>query len=166
MLTTSTRHGFQNTYPSILGRILCPEECWKRQRLVEVVEYFAASLDYFRLSHWFWRHPSGVLRAFISKCRMLSELERLDSTTNKGVDHMISSDSFALDSGNNTQNDFNLPATRSFTRPAFLDLGGASNPFWKRGFKVPNMESKLLPFGSFTHWIIGQVLASGLRTEY
>ena len=55
---------------------------------------------------------SGVLRAFISKCRMLSELERLDSTTNKGVDHMISSDSFALDSGNNTQNDFNLPATR------------------------------------------------------
>ena len=123
MLTISTRHGFQNTYPCILGRILCPEEHWKLQRLVEVVEYFAAPFDYFRLSHWFWRHPSGVLRAFISKCRMLSELERLDSTTNKGVDHMISSDSFALDSGNNTQNDFNLPATRSFTRPAFLFLG-------------------------------------------
>ena len=94
---------------------------------------------------------------------MLSDMERLDSTTNKRVDHMISSDSFALDSGNNTQNDFNLPATRSFTRPAFLDLGGASNPFWKRGFKVPNMEPELLPFGSFTHWIISQVLVVGLR---
>ena len=87
MLTTSTRHGFQNTYPCIIGRILCTEERWKRQRLVEVVEYFAAYLNYFRLSHWFWRHPSGVLRAFISKCKMLSELERLDSTTNKGVPH-------------------------------------------------------------------------------
>src|SRR6185295_15480384 len=97
---------------------------------------------------------------------MLSELERLDSTTNKGVDHMISSDSFALDSGNNMHYDFNLPATRSFTRPAFLDLGGASNPFWKWGFKVPNMEPKLLPFGSFTRWIISQVLVSGLRMEH
>ena len=154
MLTTSTRHGFQNTYPCILGRILCPEERWKRQRLVEVVEYFAASLDYFRLSHWFWRHPSGGLHAFISKCRMLSKLERLDSTTNKGVDHMISSDSFALDSGNNTQNDFNLPATRSFTRPTFLDLGGASNSFWKRRFEVPDMKPETFPLISFTHWII------------
>ena len=53
MLTASTRHGFQNTYPCILGRILCLEEHWKLQRLVEVVEYFAAPLDYFRLSHWF-----------------------------------------------------------------------------------------------------------------
>ena len=29
MLTTSTQHGFQNTYPCILGRILCPKERWK-----------------------------------------------------------------------------------------------------------------------------------------
>src|SRR6185312_12622320 len=146
-----------NTYPYILERILCPEERWKCQRLVEVVEYFAASLDYFRLSHWFWRHHSGVLCAFISKCRMLSKPERLDSMTNKRVDHMISSDSFALDSGNNTQNDFNLPATNSFTRLAFLDLGGSSNPLGKRGFKDPNMQPTLLPCGSFTRWIISQV---------
>ena len=153
MLTTSTRHSFQNTYPCILGRILCPKERWKRQRLVKVVEYFAASLDYFRLSHWFWRHPSGVLRAFISKCRMLSELERLDPTTNKGVDHMISSDPFALDSGNNTQNNFNLPATRSFTRLAFLDLGALATlsgsgdskfPTWNQNF----FHSAPLPAGS------------------
>ena len=75
-LTTSTRHGFQNTYLGILGRILCPEENWKRQRLVEIVEYFAAPLDNFRLRHWLWRHPGGILYAFISKSRMLSQLER------------------------------------------------------------------------------------------
>ena len=82
-LTASTRHGFQNTYPCILGRILCPEERWKYQRLVEVVKYFASPLDYFRLSHQFWRHPGGILCAFISKGRMLSELERLHPATNK-----------------------------------------------------------------------------------
>ena len=79
---------------------------------------------------------------------------------------MISSDSFVLDSGDNSKNAFNLLATRSFTQPALLDLVGASNPFWKRGFKVPNMEPELLPFHSFTRWIISQVLVSSLRTEY
>jgi len=28
------------------------------------------------------------------------------------------------------------------------------------------MEPELFPFGSFTRWIISQVLASGPRTEY
>ena len=79
---------------------------------------------------------------------------------------MISSESFVLDSGNNTKNAFNLLATRSFTRPAFLDLGGASNSFWKWGFKVSNMEPEFLPFGSLTSRIISQVLASVLRAEY
>ena len=79
---------------------------------------------------------------------------------------MISSDSFLFNSGNNTKNGFNLLATRSVTRPTFLDLGGASNPFWKRGFKVPNMEPELFPFSPFTRWIISQVLASGFRLEY
>ena len=79
---------------------------------------------------------------------------------------MISSDSFVFNSGNNTKNGFNLLATRSVTRPTFLDLGGASNPFWKRGFKVPNVELELFPFSSFICWIISQVLASGFRPEY
>ena len=79
---------------------------------------------------------------------------------------MIPSDSFIFDNGNHTKNDFNLLATRTFTRPAFLNLGGASNSFWKWRFKVPNMELELLPFGSFTSWIISQVLASSLRMEY
>ena len=166
MLSTSTRHGFQNTYPCILGRILCQEECWKCQRLVKVIEYFASSLDYFRLSHWLWGHPSGVLRAFISKSRMLSQLERLHPATNKWEDHIISSDSFVFNSGNNTKNGFNLLATRSSTRPALLYLGGTSSPFWKWGFKVPNMEPEFLPFGSFIRRIINQVLASVLRAEY
>ena len=137
-------------YPSILGRILCREDCWKRQRLVEVIEYFASSLYYFRVSHWLWGHPSGILRAFISKGRMFSQLERLRPATDKREDHMISSDSF-FNNGNRTKNGFNLLATRSSTRPALLDLGGTSSPFWKWGFKVPNMEPELLPFGFYTN---------------
>ena len=100
----------------------------------------SATLDYFRLRHWIWKHPSGILFTFISKGRMLSQLERLHPTTNKWEDHMISSDSFFLNNGNRTKNGFNLLATRSSTRPALLDLGGTGSPFWKRGFKVPNME--------------------------
>ena len=137
-------------YPGILGRILCPEENWKCQRLVEVVEYFAAPLDYFRLRHWLWRHPGGILFTFISKGRMLSQLERLRPAIDKWEDHMISSDSIFLNNGNRTKNGFNLLATRSSTRPVLLDLGGTNSPFWKWGFKVPNMEPELLPFGSFT----------------
>ena len=94
MLTTSTRHGFQTTYPCILGRIVCPEERWKLQRLVKVVEYLAAPLDYLRLSHWSWRHSGRVLCAFISEGRMLPMLERLDPTAYKRNDYMITSDSF------------------------------------------------------------------------
>ena len=79
---------------------------------------------------------------------------------------MISSDSFFLNNGNRTKNGFDLLATRSSTRPALLDLGGTNSPFWKRGFKVSNMEPEFLPFGSLTRQIISQVLASVLRAEY
>src|SRR6185369_13898418 len=79
---------------------------------------------------------------------------------------MNSSDSLFLNNGNRTKNGFNLLATRSSTRPTLLDLGGTSSPFWKWGFKVPNMESEFLPFGSLTRRIIIQVLASVLRAEY
>ena len=47
-----------------------------------------------------------------------------------------------------------------------LTWGGTSSPFWKWGFKVPNMEPEILPFGSLTRRIISQVLASILRAEY
>ena len=57
-------------------------------------------------------------------------------------------------------------ATRSSTRPALLDLWGTNSPFWKWGFKVPNVEPELLPFAPFTRQIISQVLASVLRAEY
>ena len=97
---------------------------------------------------------------------MFSQLERLCPATDKREDHMISSDSLFLNNGNRTKNGFNLLATRSSTRPALLDLGGTSSPSWKWGFKVPNIEPELLPFGSFTHRIISQVLASVLRAEY
>ena len=97
---------------------------------------------------------------------MLSQLERLRPATDKREDHMISSDSFFLNNGNRTKNGFNLLATRSSTRPALLDLGGTSSPFWKWGFKVPNMEPEFLPFGSLTRRIINQVLASVLWAEY
>ena len=79
---------------------------------------------------------------------------------------MISSDSLLLNNGYCTKNGFNLLATRSSTRLALLDLGGTISPFWKWGFKVPNMVPELLPFGSFTYRIISQVIASVLREEY
>ena len=108
-----------------------PKECWKLQRLVEVIEYFAASLDYFRLSHWFWRHSSGILCTFISEGRMFSKLERLDPTANKGKVYVITSNSFIFHMSNGSQDAVNLLATRSITRPTFLDLGGTRNSFWK-----------------------------------
>ena len=114
---------FVNTFPCILRRILCPEECWKLQRLVEVVKYFTTSLDYFRLSHWFRRHSDGVLCAFISEGRMLPMLERLDPTAYKRKDYMITSDSFIFQMSNGFQDAVNLLATRSFTRLALSDLG-------------------------------------------
>ena len=79
---------------------------------------------------------------------------------------MISSDSFFLNNGNRTKIGFNLLATRSSIRPALLDLGGTNSPFWKWGFKVPNIEPEFLPFGSLIRRIISQVLASVLRAEY
>ena len=39
----STRVWWLSTYPEILGRVACLEQSWKNQRLVKVVEYFAAS---------------------------------------------------------------------------------------------------------------------------
>ena len=123
MLTTSTQQCFPNTYPCILRRVFRPEECWKFQRLVEVVEYFAASPNYFRLSHWFWRHSGGILCAFISEGRMLSKLERLDPTAFKGKDHIITGDSFIFQMSNGFEDAINLLATRSITRPVFWTWG-------------------------------------------
>jgi len=48
---------------------------------------------------------------------------------------MISSDSFVFNSGNNTKNGFNFLATRSLTRPTFLDLGCASKSFLEAGIQ-------------------------------
>ena len=151
MLTTSTRHGFQTTYPCILGRIVCLEERWKLQRLVKVVEYFAAPLDYLQLNHWFWRHSGRVLCAFISKGRMLPILERLDPTAYKRKDYMITSDSFIFQMSNGFQDAVNLLVTRSFTRPALSDLEGPRNSFRKWRFKVPDMKLEFFPLDSFTH---------------
>ena len=166
MLTTSTQHGFQTTYPCILGRIVCLEERWKLQRFVKVVEYFAAPLDYLRLSHWFWRHSGRVLCAFISEGRMLPMLERLDPTAYKRKDYMITSDSFIFQMSNGFQDAVNFLATRSFTRPAHSDLGSPRNSFWEGRFEVSNMKLEFFPLDSFARWIISQVLVPGLRTEY
>jgi len=89
-----------NTYPGILGRINCRKGCWQFQRLVEVIEYFTTSLDCFAIRHCFWREPGGILCTFISEGKMFSMLERLDPTSHKGEDHMITSDSFVHEIGN------------------------------------------------------------------
>ena len=50
-------------------------------------------------------------------------LERLDPTAYKGEDHMITGDSFIFPIRNGSEDALNLLATRSITRPVFLDLG-------------------------------------------
>ena len=153
MLTTSTRHGFQTTYPCILGRIVCPEERWKLQRLVEVVENFAALLDYFRLGHWFWWHSGRILCAFISEGRMFPMLERLDPTAYKGEDPVITGNSFVFPICNGSKDALDLLATRPGTRPVLLDLGAPGTlsgsgdlkfPTWNQNF----LHSVPLPAGS------------------
>ena len=67
-------------------------------------------------------------------------LERLDPTAYKEKDYMITSDSFILQMSNGSQNAVNLFATRSFTRPALLDLEGPKNSFWEGRFEVSNMK--------------------------
>ena len=56
-------------------------------------------------------------------------LERLDPTSHKGEDHMITSDPFVLEIANGTKEALDLFATRSCTRPARLDLGGPHQLF-------------------------------------
>ena len=114
---------FLSTYSGFLGRIGCPEEYWKLQGFVKVVEYFATSSDYLRLSHRFRGHSGRILCTFISEGRMFSMLERLDPTTHKGEDHMVTGNSFVFPTGNGFKNALDLFATRSYTRPVFLNLG-------------------------------------------
>ena len=93
-------------------------------------------------------------------------LKRLDPTAHEGENHVISGNSLIFHLCNDSKEALDLLATRSYTCPVFLDLGGTRNSFWKRRFKVPDMKPEFLPLESFTHWIISQVLVSGLRTEY
>ena len=76
-LSKSTRQYSSNSYPGLFGRIGCREE------------YFTTSYDHFRISHCFWREPSGIFCTFISEGRMFPTLKRLDPTTHKGEDHLI-----------------------------------------------------------------------------
>ena len=93
-------------------------------------------------------------------------LEWLDPTAYKRKDYMITSDSFIFQMSNGFKDAANLLTTRSFTRPALLDLGGPRNSFWEGRFEVSNMKPEFFPLDSFARWIISQVLVSGLRTEY
>ena len=88
--------------------------------------------NYFRMSHHLRRESGGIFCTFIPEGRMFTMLERLNSTTNKGKDQMVTSDSFVLEIRNGSKDTFDLLATRSCTRLVCLDLGGASNSFWKR----------------------------------
>ena len=153
-LSTSTRQYSSNSYLGLFGRIGCREECWQFQGLVEVIEYFTTSSDHFRMSHCFWREPSGIFCTFISEGRMFPMLKRLDLTSHKGEDHMISSNSFVFEIGNGAKNALDLFATGSRTWPVCLYLRGSSNSFWKWGFEVPDMKLETFPLGSFTCWII------------
>ena len=141
-------------YPGLFGWIDCRKECWQYQGPVEIVKYFATSSDYFRMSNYFRRESGGIFCTFINEGRMLSTLKRLNPTTHKGKYHMITNNSFVFELCNGSKDTFDLLATRSCTRPDCLDLGGASNSFWKWRFEVPNMKPETIPLGSFTRWII------------
>ena len=93
-------------------------------------------------------------------------LKRLDPTAYKKENYVISGNSIIFHLCNDSTEALDLLATRSITRPVFLGLGGTRNSFWQWRFKVSDMKPELLPFGSLTHWIISQVLASGFRLEY
>ena len=54
---------------------------------------------------------------------MLPMLVRLDPTAHKGEYHVISSNSFAFQLRHDSKDALDLLATRSYTRPVFLDLG-------------------------------------------
>ena len=114
-LSTSTRQYSSNSYLGLFGRIGCREECWQFQGLVKVIEYFTTSLDCFRMSHCFWQKSGRILCTFISEGRVFPVLERLDPTTHKGEDHMITSDPFVLEISNGTKDALDLFATRSCT---------------------------------------------------
>ena len=128
---------FLNTYPGLFRRIDCTEEWRQYQRLVEIIEYFTTSPDYFRMSHCFWRESSGIFCTFISEGRMLPTLKRLNQTANKGKYHMVTSDSFVFKICNGSKDTFDLLATRPYTRPVCLDLGAPGTLSGRRDLKFP-----------------------------
>ena len=93
-------------------------------------------------------------------------LERLDPTAYKGEDHMLTGDSFILPIRNGSEDALNLIATRSITRPVFLDLGGTRDSFCKWRFKVHDMKPEFLPLDTFTRWIISSIFIPGLRAKH
>ena len=144
-----------NTYPRILERITCPEEHWKSQGLVKIVEYFAASFYYFRASHWLRSESSWILCAFISEGGMFLMLQGLYSTTHKRKYYMVSSNSFLLQRGKSIKEACYLTTTRPRTCPISLDHGGARSSLSKWRFKVSDMKPKTFPLDSFARWLIG-----------
>jgi hypothetical protein len=120
-----------NSYSGLFGWIDCRKECWQPQSVVEVVKYLAASFDYLSTRHCLWSKPGGIFYTFIYEGRVLPTLQGLDPTTHKGKDHMVTSDSFVLQHCKGIKKAFYLAATRSNTRPAWTDWGGARNSLWK-----------------------------------
>ena len=70
-------------------------------------------------------------------------LERLDPTAYKEEDHMIIGDSFILPIRNGSEDALNLLATRSITRPVFLDLGGHQELFLEVEIQSSRHETRI-----------------------
>ena len=144
-----------DTYPGILGRNSCPKEHWKSQGLIKVVEYLTSPSYYLRTRHRFRGKFGWIFYTFISEGEMLSILQGLYSTTNKGEHHMVSSNSFLLQRCKSVKEACYLTTTKTSTRPACLDLGGTRSFLRKWRFKVPDMKPETFPLDSFTRWLIG-----------
>ena len=104
-----------DTYPGILGWIDYREECWKHQRVVELVEYYAAPFDYLRTRYCFWSKPGGIFYALISEGRMLPTPQGLNPMTHKGKRYMVANNSFFLQCCNSVKEACYLATTRSST---------------------------------------------------
>ena len=89
------------------------------------------------MSHWFWQHSGSIFYPFISKGWMLSMLKRLDMMAQKGENHVISDNSLIFHLCNDSKEALDLLATRSYTCPAFLDLGAPGTLSGRGDSKFP-----------------------------
>ena len=70
-------------------------------------------------------------------------LKRLDPTAHKGENHVISGNSLVFHLCNDSKEALDLLATRSYTCPVFLDLGGHQELFLEEEIQSSQHETRI-----------------------